>query len=214
MTRLTDLQEAQFNKSRMPSGAELDIALATAKRLQAQAVRQQGAKLFAALDRGLGLPGLRKVLAARQTRAQLERLDDRLLTDIGLCRGDIARAVTGAPAQPSLATRMARKIQTAIQRHQTRRTLAALPDHLLADIGIERYRIAEATSEVLTQQAVAAKNGGSSLDGLFDQVESLLHPWQRRTAAKSQARRAKVVVAPASAAMLAANANKVQSRVA
>lgn len=84
-------------------GAEMDPALLMieARRLQAEVIARGFTALWGALGRWLG-PALRRVvdLPARRSRrahavAHLRGLDNRLLADIGLPRGDIELAVDG-----------------------------------------------------------------------------------------------------------------------
>lgn len=104
----------------------------------------------------------------RATIGALEALDDRLLNDIGLCRGEIRAAVAGGSARsmaPSVATsvKAAAGTQTAgalsqsplgrliarpfsalshwLRRHRTISELRALDDRMLADIGLIRGQI-------------------------------------------------------------------------
>ena len=74
---------------------------------------------------------------------ELERLDDRMLADIGLARYDLREHVRQMRVEPkpSLVRRAWRAFKEARARRATARQLYALSDAVLADIGIERGQI-------------------------------------------------------------------------
>ncbi len=84
--------------------------------------------------------------------AELERLDDRMLADIGLERGDLRAKVENAPVKtkPSLMGRMARALSRVRTKQATIRQLRALPDAVLRDIRIERGQIEDVVTATLT----------------------------------------------------------------
>lgn len=73
----------------------------------------------------------------------LERLDDRMLADIGLQRSDLADYVAQMQVKtpPSFLRRVWRDMKAAAIRRATARELRALSDAVLTDIGIERGQI-------------------------------------------------------------------------
>ena len=108
----------------------------------------------------------------RRTANLLRQLDSRLLDDVGITRGDIdriaaeaaAKAVVlkGAPIMPGMAwlTRLAASIWTALARAWRRQSaivaLQRLSNHTLADIGIERGRIAETVDAMMARGTATA----------------------------------------------------------
>ncbi len=114
------------------------------------------------------LAAIARKLDQRRTGRELQRLDDRMLDDIGLTRGDIEFVAaqttgtrgTGAPAA-SLWTRLMDQVRMAGAQARTARDLAGLSDRMLADIGIERGQIQEVALTVAAKSALA----GSGLSG-------------------------------------------------
>ena len=109
----------------------------------------------------------------RETIAQLQGLDDRLLADIGLERGmldQVADAVVadeaGARAKPAGPLAALRRWY---QRQATIRELRALDDRMLADIGIERDDIV-ATVERQTQSKTVLAAVPSTVEDLITQA--------------------------------------------
>jgi uncharacterized protein YjiS (DUF1127 family) len=77
---------------------------------------------------------------------ELQLLDDRMLSDIGICRAEIERvAVESAGADElvvvSLVKYAARSFARWAQRREAYRSLMALDDRMLADIGLNRSEI-------------------------------------------------------------------------
>jgi uncharacterized protein YjiS (DUF1127 family) len=120
-------------------------------------------------------------LRRRALRRELMQLDDRLLADIGLTRGDVeavaARAALeprpcGVSASSHVATflgRVGKQIGEAFQRRAAAAELMALDDRLLADIGLSRSDIPAAV-------------GATGIGWLKDEIDSLVRPfrlWQR-----------------------------------
>ena len=141
-------------------------------------------------------------LARRKTQRELARLDDRMLADIGLSRGDIeiaavraaeTRSVNGvgsvAPhaGTPFLA-QLVRAFAAARVRARMIRELKSMPDHLLRDIGVERWQIGDAVDGILAKKSVAATRqyaaktsvaDVSPVHGLLGRIESALLPLRR-----------------------------------
>lgn len=83
--------------------------------------------------------------ARRQTYAQLMRMSDHQLNDIGIVRGEIEDIVYGRRSGPGPARRLfqvlARTYKSWRARQIARAHLAALDDHVLMDIGLTRADI-------------------------------------------------------------------------
>ncbi len=111
-----------------------------------------------------------RAIRRRHTANLLRQLDSRLLDDIGITRGKIdeiaakaaAKAVArkGIPAMPRTAslTKLPASILTGLtkiwRRHSAIVALERLSNHTLADIGIERGRIAETVDAMMARGAV------------------------------------------------------------
>jgi uncharacterized protein YjiS (DUF1127 family) len=110
-----------------------------------------------------------RAIKRRHTANLLRQLDSRLLDDIGITRGQIdqiaakaaAEAVTreGAPAMPRIASlaQLPASILTALKKAWRRQAaivaLERLSNHTLADIGIDRGRIAETVDAMMASGA-------------------------------------------------------------
>jgi uncharacterized protein YjiS (DUF1127 family) len=87
---------------------------------------------------------------ARRNRRVLEQLDDRMLKDIGLTRGEINHVVGAGTVSAGVMfaplVKFGVKVANAIKgwndRRNAYRQLANLDDHMLEDIGIMRHEIA------------------------------------------------------------------------
>jgi uncharacterized protein YjiS (DUF1127 family) len=127
------------------------------------------------------LAGFRCALHRRALRRELLSLDDRLLADIGLTRGDVEAVAARAAAEPQpcgiaapsrLATfvgAVLRGIGEAFRRRAAAAELMALDDRLLADVG-------------LTRGDIPAAVGVARVGWLKDEIDSLVRPfrlWQR-----------------------------------
>jgi len=90
---------------------------------------------------------LLRPFARAQVLSELRRLDNRMLSDIGITRSDIAHvaacSVEGKDEWVivSLAKYAMRKLSVWRRRHEAYRTLMALDDRTLADIGLDRHEI-------------------------------------------------------------------------
>jgi uncharacterized protein YjiS (DUF1127 family) len=127
------------------------------------------------------LARLRRAMRRRALQRELMRLDDRLLADIGLTRGDVAAVAYRAaeadqPAGLQSRSRVARFARAlvaqgtdAFRRRAAAADLMALDDRLLADIG-------------LTRSDIPAAVGAARVGWLKDEIDSLVRPfrlWQR-----------------------------------
>jgi uncharacterized protein YjiS (DUF1127 family) len=132
------------------------------------------------------LERLRAYRDRRQAYASLVALDDRLLADMGLQRANLKAEIFGASKEekPSLIARLRLSLQRARRRRGTIDALQALPDHVLADIGIERALIGEYAAAQLGEnrwpyepnlRAPAVHRQG--LSGLAEAVVRPLRQW-------------------------------------
>jgi uncharacterized protein YjiS (DUF1127 family) len=166
MTRLAEIEKVTLNRAKLG-------ALAPA--MEAQTV--SGA--FGALVEAVLRPFQRRAIIRR-----LERLDDRMLADIGLQRweiGAVATSVAGRQA-PTLSVALvdliaavAKGIVAWQERRAAERELRSLDDRMLRDIGISRadipYVAAGRPASVKTEEA-------------YDALESLRRWIRSRAAAK------------------------------
>lgn len=105
--------------------------------------------------------GLRRRLQERRTLKALESLDDRLLSDIGLSRAEIAAtAAFCCDAEKANDVSVWQKLGHWLSRERARRRtvreLSAIPDSLLADVGISRADIPAIAAALVSDQPVAA----------------------------------------------------------
>lgn len=114
---------------------------------------------------------LRLRIERRRAMQALSDLDDRLLRDVGVSRGDIPEVVAQEPRSTGglgAAWRDALALyRLARVRHHMIRDLEALPDWILNDIGVPRWEIETAVDRSLGQQIGAVgKAGGQRTGGL------------------------------------------------
>jgi uncharacterized protein YjiS (DUF1127 family) len=127
------------------------------------------------------LAGFRRALRRRALRRELLSLDDRLLADIGLTRGDVAAVAARAALEPQpcgvsvsagaagFLRAILERIVNSVRRRAAIAELMALDDRLLADIG-------------LTRSDIPAAVGAARVGWLRDEIDSLVRPfrlWQR-----------------------------------
>ncbi len=120
------------------------------------------------------------------TIAELKKLDDRILDDIGLERGAIAyvahEMVKAKHPGVSLWERLATAYRVQRDSNATARELKGLPDALLADIGIARVdidSIAQSLAEDRRRQAAPNPAVPGSLEARLD---AALHPVRQAVA--------------------------------
>jgi len=211
-------REQTFTQAGSASRPNLATSDAQTPILQAQQIRSEA--VGGMLHRGAakvwqesGLAALTDALLRaqrqRHTAAKLSRLDDALLRDIGVLRGDIPFVAEQAVAarrpaaqRPSWA---ARRRQARLRRSIVRQ-LEVLPDWALEDIGIPRYDIETVAARMAAEQAKAPATATpeapaarpaapvrvSPVHDLVHQLEAALRPlrqWQMsRVAANQMAR--------------------------
>lgn len=173
MTRLTELEAAL--KTHAPPATqdrtpELQAAILDARRLQGQTLAQmihvayRGIAAFAGTLNAIIVTPLRTANLRRRTIEELNRLDARLLRDIGIERADIeivaAEVAEKSNPQPAWIgvlrdqwSELAERIETARMRRRTIRSLEAQSDKILEDIGIRRGQIEATVHRLIGGQA-------------------------------------------------------------
>jgi uncharacterized protein YjiS (DUF1127 family) len=125
-------------------------AVQTARTLRAEFIADHLQRATADFGRWSGLSaligGLRRRIRHRRTLRALQSLDDRLLSDIGVSRFDIEATAAfccenKTPAAESVWQKVGNWLRLERRRRQTVRELSAMPDEILADIGIARADI-------------------------------------------------------------------------
>ncbi len=151
MSRLSETERAEILRSKAQATIdpnEVERFLFEAQRQRAIYINRSLAKLWRALGFAALVCAIQRGLARRRTLAALENLDDRVLRDIGVERGDIGRIAleSSQAAHPHPAgwlQRLKAELKRAAIRRQTIAQLAALDDRLLRDIGVERACLSE-----------------------------------------------------------------------
>ncbi|MFQ6019063.1 MAG: DUF1127 domain-containing protein [Kiloniellaceae bacterium] len=176
-------------------------AILEARRLRAETLARLLRAGFGALVRGTGFRRLARLVERnivlpieranrrRRTIAELSRLDERMLNDIGLSRADIGTVASdlarrATPAEtlpirlPEAVSRALAAIRAARARGKTIRELKQLPDRLLADIGIARDEIESAVDRLFARQADRGRqrrpSSPSPAHGLRDRAGAVL----------------------------------------
>lgn len=161
------------------------------------------------------LEGVLLFFARRRTQRALAQLDDRMLEDIGLSRGDIdlmavqavSTTVDDLASEPETWLTRLLRVQA---RARMVRELRNLPDYILNDIGIQRGLIEESVYRAMAETKQTAKSEtrtvahDSPVHGLLRRVEAAAWPFRRRHAAPDQMGGVKT----------AANLNEAQAKVA
>lgn len=151
MSRLSETERAEILRSKAQATvdpAEVERFLLEARRQRAIYINRGLAKLWRASGLAAVVSAVQRGVARRRTLAALEDLDDRLLRDIGVERGDIGRIALESsqvahPHQAGWLQRLKAELTRAAIRRQTISQLAGLDDRLLRDIGVERAAISE-----------------------------------------------------------------------
>lgn len=168
MTRLPDLTGARRAAERDLLSFDIPSAMQTARNFRSQFIANRLGAALAAFARWSGLKALvaalRRRLHQRRTLKALSQLDDRLLRDIGVSRADIeataAFCCQAQPEEPSVWQRIGAWIARERRRRATVRELSAMPDELLADIGIERAEIPAVADALVSGKPVETVAGG------------------------------------------------------
>lgn len=183
MTRLTDLHGALAGSTEVrwdPRSADVDSVVLTARTLRSEFIADHLHSGFTGIARWTGLAalfvGLRRRLERRRTLRQLARLDDRMLSDIGVQRADIEATAAMCTKTPAADTALWRDsvwyktfawLGRERRRRQTIRELSAMSDEILADVGIERAEI-PAVAAALTVGTQDAAPGGAPIGAVTD----------------------------------------------
>ncbi len=144
------------------------------------------------------LESVLRFLARRRTQRELERLDDHMLADIGLSRGDIhmaAAQATGVPSQKrtSFGAEWLSLMLAARKRAGMVRSLRQLPDHILNDIGIQRWHIEESVYRIMAESAAKVTQSRTGTDqaspvhGLLHRLEAATWPFRRAQTSHAEA---------------------------
>jgi uncharacterized protein YjiS (DUF1127 family) len=140
----------------------------------AQTQRHSGSILMALAER------IRQHRVRRQTIAELSQLDDKMLSDIGVVRGNIetiAQQISRQPAAPSPWRKLADVLAAWQAQRETTRQLSSLDDRILRDIGIERDRIPEVAEQAVAQGGFLTRALDSVTAGFGDlalQIEQVI----------------------------------------
>lgn len=201
MTRLSELNtELDRLAPALARSTDVQALVNEGRRLRAVTLSSMARRAVQSIGRSEPRTGFRRAIVAlahsapvrawhrRHTIAELQKLSDRMLADIGLSRSQIvevatrltADPATGAqhqakPASDSLFARL-RRVQ---HRRQAIRELEQLPDRILADIGISRGQIPATVDKILEKRhapAAAGKTGDSPVHELLSHLEGAIRP--------------------------------------
>jgi len=152
---------------RYPSviGVDLQALTLRARQLRAQILGGMLGEAVGAVLRETGLTALTDALLRahrrRRTAVELSRLDDALLRDIGVQRGDIPffaeQAVALERSAGSVRPSWVARRRQARMRRAIARQLEVLPDWALEDIGIPRHEIGAVAARMAARQAEASE---------------------------------------------------------
>lgn len=170
MIRLTELATAPAGHTTERWGQRsLDVnsVIVSARTLRAEFIADHLHRAVKGFGRWSGLAvlttGLRHRLQKRRTLKALESLDDRLLSDIGISRTEIAATAafccdTPQETRTSVWRKLGQWLRRERIRRRTIRELSAMSDSLLADVGISRADIPAIATALVSDQPVVAKN--------------------------------------------------------
>ena len=207
MSRLTEreidlIRAARYGSLREPASAA-DV-IQEARRLQSETLGRLLVSAAAAVAKWTGLAALTRALdqhvwrklraAMRRRRAisELRRLDDHLLSDIGLERGQVESYVEELSPEVFAPSRSAptptKGIGHWLERRRSIRELEALDDRQLADIGLLRREIPEAVEQAMARKALhRSRVSAAQVQGLTQQALGSVPPMQRRRADRAVA---------------------------
>lgn len=169
MIRLTELPGGSAGSTAVrwdQRSVDVLSVVQTARTLRAQFIADHLHSGLTAFGRWSGLSALfaslRRRFQRRRTLKALGQLDDRLLSDIGISRAEIAATAViccqeEARKGRSVWTALADWLRREAARRRTVRELSAMSDEMLADIGIARAEIAAVAAAVAADQPVTAR---------------------------------------------------------
>jgi len=175
MIRLTDLHGDRAGSAAVrwdQRSVDVLSVVQTARTLRAQFIADHLHSALTAFGRWSGLSalfaGLRRRFQHRRTLKALGQLDDRLLSDIGISRAEIAAAAAlcckeEAVAKPSVWSKLAGWLHREAARRRTVNELSAMSDEMLADIGIARAEIRAVAAAVAAEQPVATHDEAAEM---------------------------------------------------
>ncbi len=141
-------------------------------------------------------PGLiirvRKWLKQRAAIRELKALDDRMLADIGLARGEIRAAVEAAEEaaptahEPGLVAGFVTRFRLWSRRRAAIREIEALDDRMLADIGVIRHDIPAAVEGLAAREAGGGTRPTLEQSNYWNSVVRALGQWELSRQAASQ----------------------------
>lgn len=168
MIRLTDLHGDRAGSVAVrwdQRSVDVLSIVQTARTLRAEFIADHLHSTLSTFGRWSGLNALfatlRRRFQHRRTLKALGQLDDRLLSDIGISRAEIAAAAAlcckeEAAAKPSVWTKLAGWLHREAARRRTVNELSAMSDEMLADIGIARADIPAVAAALAADRVVAA----------------------------------------------------------
>lgn len=229
MTRLTEKELTEIRQAPREfqrEAIDMQSAILRARRLQGEMIAHLSRLAFRAMTRVTGLAALAELIFAtvivplkrnlrsRRTATQLKDLDDRMLADIGLTRGQIhgvaEELARKSVPSPAVEYKPLARIKRAHARRATIDQLHSLSNHTLADIGIERPDIEMVVNRLFEDEAKRAKTGDveslSPVHGLMEQIRRTANTNRSEVDASSPVVTHKLDKA--------ANCNRVQAQVA
>jgi len=176
MIRLTDLHGDHAGSAAVrwdQRSVDVLSVVQTARTLRAEFIADHLHSGLETFGRWSGLSALfaalRRRFQHRRTLKALGQLDDRLLSDIGISRAEIAAAAAlcckeEAVAKPSAWNKLAGWLRREAARRRTVSELSAMSDEMLADIGIDRGDIPAVAAALAADQAVVARDENAAAE--------------------------------------------------
>lgn len=168
MIRLTDLHGDRAGSAAVrwdQRSVDVLSIVQTARTLRAEFIADHLHSALSTFGRWSGLSALfatlRRRFQHRRTLKALGQLDDRLLSDIGISRAEIAATAAicceeEARKGQSVWTRLAAWLHREAARRRTVNELSAMSDEMLADIGIARADIPAVAAALAADRVAAA----------------------------------------------------------